>query len=806
MPILTKADIRDHGPELLSTGYDKKDLWRKTTSGSTGVSLEIWWTSRPCSSSAVAPCGPTSGAAGGSGERVAMVWGNPEYLQARLAGAGSATGCSSAARYLDTLKMDERPYRCSPRDLTRRPPPLIFGHAHSVYLFAEFVLERRVSGRSGPKASSPGAMLLHDWQRTAIEEAFACKVTNRYGCEEVSLIACECERHEGLHVNADGVYVGADPGRRPRRAGRARLGRRHRPDQPGHAAHPLPGRRRGVVGRPAVPVRAGHAAARADRGREADYVTTPWARADLGDLADRELRPAGARAVAQLQIVQEELDRFAFRIVRGRRLRPGQPGRRSIGSCRTVRGRDAIRVRVRGSDLRRSRRASTASASPRCETPSPGLLVRGTNMSVSATISIRQPPEQRGATCRIPDSPLFSVEASNPSTGMEAYVCIHSMGRYGASGGMRCLPDISPGEVQILARAMSFKYSFFQIEQGGAKAGLRISYEEAPERRRALIREAARHLEPLIKKYVWSPWSDMNFYGDDLASFFDAIGMSFHQPSGGGSSFRTAVSAAAALKASTEYLDIEPHRLRVAMEGFGSVATHLVPFSKRWGVRLVAVSTHVGGLSNSDGLDLDACVEMRRKGPSAWHDLGGTARRIDRDELFDLETDILIPTHRVHSIDASRASRIKARLLLPIGTRHVREMPCRSSTLETYSMFPTTWSTVVASAATSWVMPRADAPSGCAGFVEVFRAMVVRMLRMSEATKIPPRELADRVAHRNYPAIAANAYDQPSRTARLMEKLRRLPPLAPRSWAQAEVRARMDRTLKHLNNLFISET
>ena len=41
------------------------------------------------------------------------------------------------------------------------------------------------------------AMLLHDWQRTVIEQVFGCPVTNRYGCEEVSLIACECEEHHG---------------------------------------------------------------------------------------------------------------------------------------------------------------------------------------------------------------------------------------------------------------------------------------------------------------------------------------------------------------------------------------------------------------------------------------------------------------------------------------------------------------------------------------------------------------------------------------------------------------------------------
>ena len=100
------------------------------------------------------------------------------------------------------------------------------------------------------------AMLLHDWQRAVIEQVFGCKVTNRYGCEEVSLIACECEEHDGLHVNADSVYteVSANPdrqgggGRPPRRSTlRVRPAKLLVTDliEPRDAAHPLPDRRRG---------------------------------------------------------------------------------------------------------------------------------------------------------------------------------------------------------------------------------------------------------------------------------------------------------------------------------------------------------------------------------------------------------------------------------------------------------------------------------------------------------------------------------------------------------------------------------
>src|SRR5205807_2714000 len=90
--------------------------------------------------------------------------------------------------------------------LPRRKPTLLFGHAHSVYLFAEYVRRMGLPGIR-PRGVITTAMVLHSWQRRSIEEVFGCPVTNRYGCEEVSLIACECERHHGLHVNADGVFA-----------------------------------------------------------------------------------------------------------------------------------------------------------------------------------------------------------------------------------------------------------------------------------------------------------------------------------------------------------------------------------------------------------------------------------------------------------------------------------------------------------------------------------------------------------------------------------------------------------------------
>src|SRR6185436_11340307 len=58
-----------------------------------------------------------------------------------------------------------------------------------------------------PAAIIASSMMLLPHERAVIERVFDVKVTDLYGCEEVGLIASECERHEGLHINAEQVLV-----------------------------------------------------------------------------------------------------------------------------------------------------------------------------------------------------------------------------------------------------------------------------------------------------------------------------------------------------------------------------------------------------------------------------------------------------------------------------------------------------------------------------------------------------------------------------------------------------------------------
>jgi phenylacetate-CoA ligase len=315
VPVLTKEDIREHGARLLSDRFEKTALRRKKTSGSTGVSLEVF-VDEDCMQEKRA-CTLRSDEWSGwrFGERVARLWGNPDHLKRGWRGR-LRNKLLERNHYLDTLKMNDRAMERFAGMLVRLQPPLLFGHAHSIFLLAQFVRERRIAPIR-PRGIISTAMVLHDWQRRLIEGVFACRVTNRYGCEEVSLIASECERHQGLHVNSDGVYV--------------EILCQGRPANPGEAGSvvvtDLTNRAmpiwRYTVGDVAVatdrlcPCGRGLPLLEKVEGREADYVVTPSGELISG-ISLTENFAMLVPGIAQLQIVQEAIDQFHFRIVKGR--------------------------------------------------------------------------------------------------------------------------------------------------------------------------------------------------------------------------------------------------------------------------------------------------------------------------------------------------------------------------------------------------------------------------------------------------------------------------------------------------------
>ena len=302
-PIVTKADIRRHNRALVSSAVDLAKCRVKTTSGSTGVPLTIY-----CDEPAMqwkTACTIRSDEWSGYrlGQRVAKVWGNPEYRHFGLKGR-LRNRLFDRAVYLDTLDLTDARIAEFANSIRRHRPGLIFGHAHSLYLLACSLKKSGVLDVR-PNGIISTAMILHDWQRTVIEQVFGCKVTNRYGCEEVSLIASECEEHNGLHVNADSLYteVPAD--------GKLLV------TDLSNRAMPLI---RYQVGDVVVPsnrlCKCGRGLPLIERveGRDADYVLTPAGHLISG-ISLTENFAVLIPGTAQVQIVQESVTQLRIRLV-----------------------------------------------------------------------------------------------------------------------------------------------------------------------------------------------------------------------------------------------------------------------------------------------------------------------------------------------------------------------------------------------------------------------------------------------------------------------------------------------------------
>ena len=204
IPVLTKEEIRQNTLQMISRGYVLPELLQFKTGGSTGKALDIYIT-EDCSEFRNACARRHDRWTGWEvGEPIAAVWGNP-YLPSSIKDK-LKNWLLTPFIYLDTMSVTEKSVRNFAVEWERVHPTLLFGHAHSLYLLAQYVRDLNITNIK-PRGILSTSKMLMPQERKIIEEVFYTKVNDRYGCEEVSLIASECEKHEGMHLNIEHLYV-----------------------------------------------------------------------------------------------------------------------------------------------------------------------------------------------------------------------------------------------------------------------------------------------------------------------------------------------------------------------------------------------------------------------------------------------------------------------------------------------------------------------------------------------------------------------------------------------------------------------
>lgn len=248
--------------------------------------------------------------------------------------------------------------------------------------------------------------------------------------------------------------------------------------------------------------------------------------------------------------------------------------------------------------------------------------------------------------------------------GAEGYLVIDTSVASSATGGVRAVPELTLAEVAALAREMTLKFAFAGRDAGGAKSGIRLPRGASPEDRRGWIRELGRRLGPLVRRGVYWPATDVGCGCDDLPAFFEGAGLP--SATATDTALFTAIGGCDALAACRETLGAPARPLRVAIEGLGAVATHLVRRlpADRWVI--AAVSTVEGTVARERGFPAAELARARaRFGDALVHHLEGD--RADHDALFSADVDVLVPAARTWSVTPARARALRARAVVPMA-------------------------------------------------------------------------------------------------------------------------------------------
>jgi phenylacetate-CoA ligase len=316
LPIMTREHLQGHWQEMISTDLPAAQIVRDQTGGSSGKPLRFAMDRRRYFSRVAATYRHDRWAGWDFGRRTAVIWGHPQAFRHRptwrqrlrhrlfdtqIALDSSSLTAESMAGFVTAL----RAYR----------PTVLIGYANSVYLFARF-LQARGLDLPAPRSIITSAEVLGPERRRVIEDCFGCPVFDRYGSRETSVIASECEAHEGLHICAEHLVVEVERGGKP--AGPGEHGRILITDL-SNLALPMIRYRNEDLGVPLDgPCACGRGLPRMAMaaGRETDFLVTPAGQLVSGVTLATYLT-ANAPGIQQAQLLQERPEEFTVRLVAG---------------------------------------------------------------------------------------------------------------------------------------------------------------------------------------------------------------------------------------------------------------------------------------------------------------------------------------------------------------------------------------------------------------------------------------------------------------------------------------------------------
>jgi glutamate dehydrogenase (NAD(P)+) len=249
-------------------------------------------------------------------------------------------------------------------------------------------------------------------------------------------------------------------------------------------------------------------------------------------------------------------------------------------------------------------------------------------------------------------------------------------------GGLRFHPDVTREHVRELAASMSWKTALVDLPFGGAKGGVNCDPRKLEKRdMREITRRYVDKMGNLIGPELDVPAPDMGTDEETMAWLYDAYGqrhgdhpgvvtgkpIALHGTHGRRTATGEGVALVTTLAAHRSRIDLDG--ARVAIQGFGNVASFAAERLREHGARIVAVSDSAGGCYDASGLDVTGIKERRDEARANGERMSVAEAAHGGDELttadlLTLDVDILVPAAIEYVIDDDNVDDVAAGLVV----------------------------------------------------------------------------------------------------------------------------------------------
>jgi len=315
LPPLTKEDlVRDQG-ELIARNLRPSELHQSTSGGSSGTHTPFYRDNASLNIKMAAEYRFNRWCGWDVGGKVAVVWPAVQDLF-------DGRSWKQKLRYtlverhelLYSGQLNEAILSQMADRLRRYGPKLIRAFPYAFATLAKYIRDETPYQIRPDGILSTGEPLLAK-HRALFEEVFGCPVFDCYASRECGHTACECEAHDGLHVNADCLHVEFQMDNEP-----------VEPGEPGHLLitdldnYGMPFIRYDV-GDIGVPLAGQCSCGRTlprmgmNAGRDTDFLYSPYDGSLISGSLSHDLIADGPD-VGQLQIIQDARDHLTIRVKR----------------------------------------------------------------------------------------------------------------------------------------------------------------------------------------------------------------------------------------------------------------------------------------------------------------------------------------------------------------------------------------------------------------------------------------------------------------------------------------------------------